>query len=289
MTNINLDLYKTFLEVAKSKSMTKAAEKLMISQPAVSKSIKTLEDQLGVSLFNRSSKGLELTSEGKMIYERIIVAMEMISNIETNLDSYKKLEEGEINIGISSVLSKCLLIDTIKYFRSNYPKVKITITNGIVSDLIEKLNLGKLDFVIFNDDSVSKYNANIENLTSFSYVFFYNRNKYIVNKIDKVEDFNEYDLILQQKGSNTRDILDSKTYNKLNPVIEVMSQDLIIKLVDEGLGMGFAFEELVDENPNFEKIYLPALDSVNINIATNKTVNPSFAAKTFLKELKFRV
>lgn len=287
--DISLDLYKTFIIVAKNKSMTKASEEMMISQPAISKSIKTLEGQLGVSLFNRSNKGLELTEEGKMIYNKVNMAMNLITNVETNLESYKKLEEGEVRIGISSVLSKCLLIETIKHFRSNYPKVKITIINGIAENLIEQLNLGKLDFVIYNDNETSKYNANIEKLTSFYYVFFYNRNHYIVNKIESLEDFNEYSLILQQKGSNTRDILDYKTENKLVPSIEVMSQDLLIKLVEEGLGIGFAFEELVDKNPNFEKIYLPNIDAVDIKIATNKNVKPSFAATTFLKELKFRI
>lgn len=287
--NISLDLYKNFIAVAKNKSMTKASEEMCISQPAISKSIKTLENQIGSTLFNRSSKGLELTKEGQMLYDRISVAMNLIVNAENELSSYKKLEEGEIKIGISSVLSKCLIIDTIKNFRTKYPKIKISITNGIVDDLIEKLNFGKLDFVIFNEKENNDYNANIEHLTSLSYVFFYNEKLCQIDDISTIDGLNNHCLILQQKGSNTRDILDIKTNYELKPQIEVMSQDLICNLVDEGLGIGFAFEELVDLNPNFKKIYLPYLDNVNVNIATNKNINPSFAAKTFIKELKYNM
>ena len=285
MQNINLELYKVFYIVAKNKSMTKAANELLVSQPAITKSIKSLEDQIGGTLFNRSNKGLELTDEGRMLYSKVEMAMNLILNAENEFSSYKELENGEVRIGISSVLSKCLLIDTIKIFRTKYPNVKISITNGITNDLIEKLNLGKLDFVIYNDIGTS-YNVEKEDLKDLRYVFFYNKNLYNVGKIEDLEDFNKYSLILQQKGSNTRCILDYHTSNKLNPSIEVMSQDLILNLVNEGLGIGFAFEEFVDKNSNFEKIYLPNLEAINISLATNKSVKPSFAATTFIKELK---
>ena len=285
MQNINLELYKVFYIVAKNKSMTKAANELLVSQPAITKSIKSLEDQIGGTLFNRSNKGLELTDEGRMLYSKVEMAMNLILNAENEFSSYKELENGEVRIGISSVLSKCLLIETIKIFRTKYPNVKISITNGITNDLIEKLNLGKLDFVIYNDIGTS-YNVEKEDLKDLRYVFFYNKNLYNVGKIEDLEDFNKYSLILQQKGSNTRCILDYYTSNKLIPSIEVMSQDLILTLVNEGLGIGFAFEEFVDKNSNFEKIYLANLESVNISLATNKSVKPSFAATTFIKELK---
>ena len=67
--NVNLELYRIFYVVAKHKHMTKASEELCISQPAISQSIKKLEDQLGGTLFLRSNKGMELTEEGKMFFE----------------------------------------------------------------------------------------------------------------------------------------------------------------------------------------------------------------------------
>ena len=68
--NINFELYKIFYNVAKNKNITKAANKLMISQPAISKSIKNLEEQLACTLFIRNKTGVVLTEEGKMFYEQ---------------------------------------------------------------------------------------------------------------------------------------------------------------------------------------------------------------------------
>ena len=76
--DINLDLYKIFYTVAKHKHMTKASEELHISQPAISQSIKKLEDQLGGTLFIRSNKGMELTSEGEMFFEHIKGALSFV-------------------------------------------------------------------------------------------------------------------------------------------------------------------------------------------------------------------
>ena len=95
--------------------MTKAAEKLMISQPAVSKSIKTLEDQLGVSLFNRSSKGLELTSEGKMIYDlkdlrSLLKSLAKDENIGILISSHNLAELESFCSNVCIIQNVCLYI-----------------------------------------------------------------------------------------------------------------------------------------------------------------------------------
>ena len=128
--NVDWNLYKVFYIVAKYKSMTKASEVLFVSQPAISKSIKTLEEQIGVSLFNRSSRGINLTEEGKVLFNRIAPAFLSIQNAEDELNNFNDLNVGEIKIGISTVLTKCLLLDSIYKFKTQYPNVKINFTFG---------------------------------------------------------------------------------------------------------------------------------------------------------------
>ena len=99
--NINLELYKVFYVVAKNKHMTKASEELHISQPAISQSIKKLEEELGGTLFIRSNKGMELTSEGKMFYDYIKSALELIQNAENEFTLFKDLSKGSIKLGAS--------------------------------------------------------------------------------------------------------------------------------------------------------------------------------------------
>ena len=147
--NIDLELYKVFYIVAKNKHMTKASEELHISQPAISQSIKKLEDQLGGTLFLRSNKGMELTEEGKMFYEYVKGALELINDAENEFTSFKDLTKGEIKIGCSTTLTKLILMNALKEFHKEYPNININITNNLTSNLISDLKLGKLDFVVF--------------------------------------------------------------------------------------------------------------------------------------------
>ena len=108
--NINLELYKIFLSVAKNKSITKASNELMISQPGVSKSIKNLENQLNCSLFIRTKSGVCLTNEGNLLYSKLGDAFELINNAENSLMEMRNLEYGYLNIGISSTLTRYFLL-----------------------------------------------------------------------------------------------------------------------------------------------------------------------------------
>ena len=108
--NVDLELYRVFYTVGKHKHMTKASEELHISQPAISQSIKKLEEQLGGTLFLRSNKGMELTEEGKMFYEYVKGALELINNAEAEFTSFKDLDKGEIKIGISTNIGFFIII-----------------------------------------------------------------------------------------------------------------------------------------------------------------------------------
>ena len=92
--NINFEYYKIFYNVAKNKNITKTANDLMISQPAVSKCIKNLESQIGCSLFVRNKFGVSLTEEGITLYNEIKNAIEIIENAENKIDEIINLESG---------------------------------------------------------------------------------------------------------------------------------------------------------------------------------------------------
>ena len=86
-------------------------------------SIKKLEEQLGGTLFIRSNKGMELTEEGKMIFDYVKGALELIKNAENDFTSFKDLSKGEVKIGCSTTLTKLLLIEPIKEFNKDYPNI----------------------------------------------------------------------------------------------------------------------------------------------------------------------
>lgn len=288
--NVDLELYKVFYAVAKHKHMTKASEELHISQPAVSQSIKKLEDQLGGTLFLRSNKGMELTKEGKMFYEYVKGALELINNAENEFTSFKDLSKGEVKIGCSTTLTKLVLINALKDFHLDYPNININITNDLTSNLINDLKLGKLDFVIFNESNIKETNLNLEKIKELKQGFIYNPRLYDDN-INNFEDLNNVPLILQKEESNSRKLLDYIALQnnvKLIPKMEVVSQELITEFINIGLGIGFAIIDLAKINfKNLKELNInKKIPNINIYLATNKSVSLTFASKMFIKYLK---
>lgn len=288
--NVDLELYRVFYTVAKHKHMTKASEELHISQPAISQSIKKLEDGLGGTLFLRSNKGMELTEEGKMFYEYVKGALELINNAENEFTSFKDLSKGEIKIGCSTTLTKLILINALKDFNKEYPNININITNDLTSNLIRDLKLGKLDFVIFNESSVKETNLYLEKIKELNQGFIYNPEFYN-DEIKDFRDLNNFPLILQKEESNSRKLLDYIALQnsvKLIPKMEVVSQELITEFVNIGLGIGFAIIDLATRNyKNLKELKInKKIPNINIYLATNKSVSLTFASKEFIKYVK---
>lgn len=284
--NIDLELYKVFYTVAKNKHMTKASEELHISQPAISQSIKKLEDQLGGTLFIRSNKGMELTEEGKMFYDYVKGALELINNAENEFTSFKDLSKGEIKIGISTTLTKIFLMDYIKDFHKDYPNIKINITNDLTSNLILDLQKGKLDFVIFNEGSIKENNISFKKISEFKHGFIYNPENFI-DDIKSLDELNNHPLVLQKKESNSRKNLNSLLLENniiLNPIIEVVSQDLVLEFTNAGFGIGYSIIELANKNySNLKELNINSiLPTSSIYLASNKNINLPFASKKLI-------
>ena len=289
MMNVDLELYKVFYVVAKNKHMTRASEELHISQPAISQSIKKLEDQLGGTLFLRSNKGMELTEEGKMFYEYVKGALELIGNAENEFTSFKDLSKGEIKVGCSTTLTKLILMDALENFHKDYPNININIVNGLTSNLINDLKLGKLDFVIFNESNVKENNLYLEKIKELKQGFVYNSDYYTDN-VKTFSDLNKLPLILQNGESNSRKLLDYialQEHVKLIPRMEVVSQELISEFVNIGLGVGFVIIDLANRNfKNLKELEInKTIPNINVYLALNKSVLLTFASKKFIDYL----
>ena len=127
--SVDMELYKVFYTVANCKNISKAAEELFISQPAISKSIKKLEEALNLSLFSRNSRGVRLTNEGQVLYNHVKNAMEELSTGLNVLDKMKSNEYGRIKMSVSTTLCKHLLLPHLKTYMNINPKIKIQILN----------------------------------------------------------------------------------------------------------------------------------------------------------------
>ena len=288
--NVDLELYKVFYVVAKHKHMTRASEELHISQPAISQSIKKLEEQLGGTLFLRSNKGMELTNEGAMFFDYVKGALELINNAENEFTSFKDLSKGEIKIGASTTLTKIVLMDSIKKFHKDYPNININITNDLTSTLINDLEKGKLDFVIFNEGNIKEKNIETKKISILRQGFLYNPD-YFKDEINDLKCLEHYPLILQKKESNSRKFLDNYTLSNgiiLNPKTEVVSQDLVLEFTNTGFGIGFSIIDLAKRNyPNLKELKInKKIPNNNIYLAKNRNINLPFASKKLLEYLE---
>lgn len=131
-------------------SISKAANALYISQPAITKAIKKLEQELSITLFNRSPKGVSLTENGKIFFEFIKNGVESFMNGEHKLTALNNLETGILRIGASSTITRYFLLPFIEKFHTLYPKIEISITNHLTNNMVSLLKKGSLDFLIVN-------------------------------------------------------------------------------------------------------------------------------------------
>ena len=294
---IDFELYKIFYTVAKHANITKAAEALVISQPAVTMSIKKLEDLLQTTLFVRNKRGVTLTTEGKVLYEHVSTAMENIKIGENRLASLKTLETGSIRIGIGSTLTKHFLVHYLEIFHKRYPNVNINIDTSMTSEILKKLDEGKLDVAIIANDTDNFKNFNVSHIKDLHYTFVCNGSyNDLIGKTILLEELNNYPLLLQHPNTNSRRMLDNftaKNNTKLTSYIELSSHTLIIEFAKIGLGIGFVAEEFIQqelENKQLFKINLfPSFPSQKLLVLTKKNFLPSFSTQKFLDIINYKL
>lgn len=290
--NIDFELYRVFYTVANYGNITRASKELSISQPAISKSIKNLEEQLGGQLFVRTKKGVILTEEGREFYGFIKQAIEYISNAENRFTDLINLETGCIKIGTNATLTKEFLLPYLENFHILYPKIDIQIITDITSDLLSKLRNGLVDIVILNlNDKNYGNDIDIIKCKKINDCFVVNNHyKELITKDLSMKDLNNYPLILQIKGSNTREFLDNiaqKNNVILKPNIELASYSLVVEFAKIGLGIGYVTKEYIKDKIKNNELYelkiKEKIPSRYIGIALSKNHLPNFSTKKLIE------
>ena len=144
----SFDYYKVFYYVAKYSNFTKAANAMLSSQPAVTRSIQNLESELGCRLFIRSHHGVTLTPEGKLLYRYVAPACERILRGEEELGLALGLHGGSVSIGATETALHCLLLDCLSGFQREHPDVKIRISNGTTAQVLSDMKEGRTDLAV---------------------------------------------------------------------------------------------------------------------------------------------
>lgn len=288
--NINFELYRIFFVVAECQNITKAAERLHISQPAVSKSIKNLEIQLGGQLFIRTKRGVSLTEEGKEFYRYIQQAMEFITNAEHKFNDLVHLETGEIRIGVSTTLTRQFLLPYLELFHEIYPHINIQISTNLSSELFKMLRDGLLDVIILNLPGPQAADIEIVPVKEVHDCFIAGK-KYqeLAQGTYHIENLLSYPFVVQSLGSTARRTFDSYCHNHhitINPVMNLASYTLVVEFTKIGFGIGYATKEFIEQELQEKELFMvktiPEPPTRHIGLAYAKKSLPSFATRKFI-------
>ena len=291
---VNFELYKVFYHAAQKLSYTKAAEKLFISQSAVSQSIKQLEEQMNVQLFMRAGKGVKLTTEGAALYAHVEKAYNLLKSGEQYIDSIRSLSSGLVRIGASDTISKYFLLDPLQRFHESYPNIRIQINNRPSPVSLRLVENGEIDLGVINLDPEKSYsNLNVQPLGSFRNVFIAPTPwKNALSGLRSANSLGDYALISLEEKSTTRRIFDGflKEHSlELVPEFEFGSMDLIVEMTRIGMGIGFVAEAAAHSAIESGEVFIldikEPIPTVEIGLVSNPKVPMNLAAKAFFETL----
>lgn len=289
----DLNHYKVFYTVAKYKNISRASEILYVSQPAVSKSIKTLENNLGVKLFLRSSKGVTLTSEGNILYAHIENGFEEFLLGERLIEKLKNKDMGTINIGVSTAIGKNYLVPKLESFIKIYPNFKINIINKPTIDTVQLIQEDKLDLAIVgppnNDD-----NLKFVKLSKIHDILVASPSYLEKLSYSSLEDlFNRGSFMLLENPNVTRSHIDNYFISKnisITTDIEASNMDFLIECAKIGLGITSVIKEFILDdlkNSRLKEIPLDApIPERHIGVIYKNASNLSIASNTLIEYLK---
>lgn len=289
---VNMEWYRVFYWTAKTGSLSRAAEQLYITQPAVTHTIKQLEAKLGGQLFFRMAKGVKLTTEGAVLFRYIEQAYSFIETGEKMLAEMHNLQSGEISIGASDTLCRHYLMPYLEQFHTEYPEIRIRVTNRTTPETIQLLKEGKIDFGIVHmpaSDSQLDFRLSVPLQDILVGGPAYSS---LGDTAIELEDISKYPLLLLEKGAGTREFLDEYAAahgTKLTPELELGSMDLLAKFARSGFGLAFLVRSYAaDELASGELVeisLIPPIPARSIGIATLRGVPQSAASKRFLELL----
>ncbi|NUU61859.1 LysR family transcriptional regulator [Paenibacillus agri] len=292
MTN-NYELYKVFYWAAKTGSLTQAAKALYLTQPSVSHAIKQLEQNFGITLFYRNSKGVALTQEGTILYSYIEQSQVLITMAEEKMAALKNLDNGELRIGGSDSLFKHYLLPYLEDFHKNYPGIKLHLNHGTTPEVMTLLKDGTIDLGVVRLPIVDSQLEARETIQLQDCFVAGAQYAILKDTVLSVEVLLQYPVVLFSRNSRARmaitELFQSYGYT-LKPEIEVGSVDLLIEFARRGLGISYVTREFVakelEEGSLFEIQLDIKLPPTHVGIMTMRNMPLTQAASKFIKQVK---
>ncbi len=291
----NLNQYRIFYIVAKAGNISHAAEILYISQPAISKAISKLEQELGTLLFVRKSRGVTLTEEGRVLFEHLSTAFDAILSGEEKIRQINTLGIGQLKIGASATLCKYVLLPYLKGFIEKYPHIKISIECQSTYHTLKLLDSGKIDIALVVKPADEKRISFFK--TGEVSDIFVSTKSYLTNLFIKEDQalkneaiFESANVMLLDRENVSRQYIDDYfRENSIEPkhILEVSNMDLLIDFAKIGLGAAGVIREFVRdelERGELKEINLSKpIKKRTVGFAYLKNTQPTASLNNFIE------
>ncbi len=247
----NLSLYYVFHTVAKKGSISHAAKELYISQPAISKSIQKLEDNLNTTLFKRSSRGVTLTADGEILFQHTRDAFDTLEEGEEILARHHALGVDQLRIGVSTTLCKYILLPHLQRFIKAYPHVKISISCQSTYQTLTLLEENKIDIGLVGEPAIQKgfYFHPLQKIqdifvTTTAYL------EHLELRSGNGDLFQTATFMMLDEENITRQYINRVFLEhgvEFSNILEVSTMDLLIEFSKIGMGAACVIQEFVQE------------------------------------------
>ena len=243
-----LDYYRIFYETARHASFSLAARQLYVSQSAVSQCIRQLEKDLKAQLFVRSRRGVTLTGEGQLLFQKVEAAIKSIEQGETMLARLHHLESGWLVIAAGDTITGQYLLPYLEKFHATYPGVRLEMANSYSQDMLRRVKEGKAELAFVNLP-VEDEELQIEPCLQVHDLFVCGPDHPLRDSYSWEEMARE-PLILLEENSTSRRSLEEQFRQKgleLKPQIEIAAHDLLLRFASIHLGVSCVIEEFSRE------------------------------------------
>lgn len=290
---INFELYKIFYITAVCGNITQAAEKLFLTQPSVTKHIQNLEDELGCPLFQRSRKGVTLTTEGQALMRRIEPAYKLIRLAEREIRSLQSLEEGVVSIASTEMSFKSYVLPAMIRFKEDHPGIRIRFANALNENMIRMLKEGVIDLTIIHEPFQKEDFMELHLIEHMEECLVCGEKFRILNEQPLTpQQMLEYPFVSMPKGSSTEEYLNAYFSSfglEFHPEIELTTVELNAQALQSGLGIGTLPQIIAEPLIRSGKLYrIPVTEPFpkrDVYLITNKDLLPSRAVESFAEEI----
>jgi DNA-binding transcriptional LysR family regulator len=286
---INFNQLRDFYQVAKNLNFTVAANKLYITQPAVSAQIKLFEDYCKLKLFKKKGRKIYLTDEGEALYSYARKIFEYEREIESAIEDMRELKRGILRLGTTKTYARYFMPFLISTFHEAYPHIKINLDEGSSLDMINSL----LDFI--NELVII---AKVEENPDICFNPFSQEEMLAILPPDhhltlkkniSIKDLAREPIIMKEKGSGTRKLVSELFAQKgLTPniLMETSNTEFIKQLVQRGDGISFLVKAAVATELREKKLATVSMEGqkifLKVSIAYLKNQHLSSSAQAFL-------